>query len=103
MVWPIFALAGEALVGAVAGAVASEAVGAVVGKGGSKGGANTQAYGSNLPAAAPVDLNTGLMSSTAPKEKEDEAFAVAETYQGTNPWELQARVQSWMPREEDIV
>jgi len=97
MVWPIVALAGKALVGAVAGKV----VGAVAGGGGSSGGVDTQAYGvKNSPAQA-IAATTGLMSAPTVNSKDSDEFKVASAYQGRSPWEHVDRVNSWFKQEED--
>ena len=88
-------LTGLATVGTgVATSLATGAASSLIGGGGG---------GTPAPAAKPdVQLNAGLMSPDEPSRAAGQAaFAVAEAYKGTNPYELLARVQGWMPKEED--
>lgn len=75
-------------------------------KGSSSGGrANTQAYGSNRDSGdgGIMEAAVGLMSKEAANEQEQEDIKVAQAFQGTSPWELRDRVNSWMPKETEDV
>lgn len=69
------------------------------------GGDDNKSSGYNVNTAGSSNLassNTGLMSPMNTSQEEQDEIKVAATFgDGTNPWELQKRVQSWYPTGED--